>query len=1016
MSTISTGIGPISGLPINDLVESLVQIQRRPVVQLQTRLANITSQKAALLKISAQLLAIRNAATRFTQPAFLQATKAASSNEAVVLASATSGAAAGQFNITPRRLATSHQLLSNAFASADSAPIGPGTIVIESARATLHRATPLASLRGGDGVPTGTIRIQDRAGASVDLDLTAASTLDDIVAAINAQTRASVRARIDGDRLVVTDQTGLATGQLVISDLSGSTAADLGLLGSSGAGVRYGQDLVWISEATRLAELNDGNGVQRLRGLADFEVSLADGTVLRYDISGRLQASTPLALLNGGAGVPAGSIRMTNKAGVSQVIDLSQAEDIAGVKAAIEAAGLNISVLVGTNGLKLTDNSTGSRPTLIEEVGNGRTARALGLAGSFTGGAITGKPIYSVETVGDLLRLLNHHPLNNGRLLATISTAGKGLSLRDNTEGPGAFAVTALNDSKAAADLGLLGPAEGNTIQSRRLLAGPSTVLLRSLNGGAGVRTGIMRLTDRSGAVAEVDVTHADSLAEVIAAINASPTGIRIGVSSSGLGIEVSDSSGGAGPLRVEDVSGSTAADLRIAVDSAVSRHGSGNLQRQYISTATRLADFGIGGGFVRGRFRITDSSGASDIVDLTQGDEQTVLDVINEINSRPNIRVRASLNATGDGLLLTDEAQGAGRLKVAEEGGGTARSLGILGEAKAGSSVLDGSLETRIEVGGSDTLNDVLAAIRGSAASVSALVLRDGSTGSGYRLSLTSTRSGRDGAIAVEADSANLSFSTLVQGADAVALFGPANAARPLVLTSAGDTLTDVVPGVRLDLVNTSEQPVTVTIRRDVEAIVRDVSAFVTAYNAALGAINEATRYDAASQSRSVLTGDPTATRVRQRLLDLANRAVEGASAPYNRLAGAGVSFTTGGVLRLDEEKLRAALDANPAALENLFTTRDKGLGAIIEKEMKRLTEADGGLIPIQEQNLIESEELLNKRIRALETLVARRRERLLGQFSATETIIARLQAQQTALSGLSSLTLGAAGASGGR
>ncbi len=72
-------------------------------------------------------------------------------------------------------------------------------------------------------------------------------------------------------------------------------------------------------------------------------------------------------------------------------------------------------------------------------------------------------------------------------------------------------------------------------------------------------------------------------------------------------------------------------------------------------------------------------------------------------------------------------------------------------------------------------------------------------------------------------------------------------------------------------------------------------------------------------------------------------------------------------------------------------------------------MTKTDDGLLSIEQTTLDQSEERINQRITQMQTLLGRRRDRLLAQFSATESIIARLQSQQTALSGLSSLQFGA-------
>ena len=1006
MSIVSNGVGLISGLPISDMIDAMIKVQQQPVELLKTRVTNLTNKRTALLQISAQLMAMQNAASRLDSSDFFNTSKAASSDETSMLATASTGASAGQYTFTVRNLAASHQLISRGFASRSSTPVGGGTFTIETADALLNRSTSLGRLNGGDGVSAGKIRVTDRAGGIADVDLTSAQTIDDVVNAINGQTTADVQARIDGDRLVLEDKTGLATGALSVAEVGGgSTAADLGLLGSSTTGAITGSNLVSLSSRTQLGDLNDGNGVRRAKNQADFTVSLADGTTLAVNLSELLTQDTPLSLLNNGEGVPDGQIKLTNKAGKTATLDLSAATTIGDVKTAIESAGLNMTVsFVGAH-MVVTDGSTGKESTKIEEVGDGTTAQALGLAGSTTGKSLTGKDIYFVRTIGDVLRLINTSEGNGGKLVASISSDGLGLTLTDTTTGSGQLQVSAANGSKAAEDLGLLTAASGNQLQSERLLAGLSTVLTRSLNGGRGVGLGQIQMTDRAGTSATVDLTGAKTLADIIAAINAASTEITASVSASGLGIELTDSSNGSGSLQIADLTGTTAHDLNIAFDGAASKVSSGNLQKQYVSSATRLED--LRGGVPAGKFRITNSVGKSAVVDLTQGNEQTLQDVIDEINSR-GLNVTARVNDTGDGLLLEDTAGGGLQLTVAEEGNGTtAKALNILGSASSGKTTIDGSFESRITVTGTDTLDTLLTKIKASNAPVSAAIINDGSSGQAYRLSLTSSRSGRVGALAIDSGTTGLSFNTLVQGRDATVVLGPADAETPFVLSSSTNTLTDTINGVRLDLIAPSSKPVTITVTKDLDAVAQDLSTFVSAFNTVIGSIDKLSSYNADTETRGVLNADSTSSNIRSSLISMVNRSIVGLSGKYSRLSSVGITLSSGNTLTFDKDKFKEAMASDPNAVEQVFTKEDTGFGTVVKNEIKHFTDSDNGVITLADEAIQSSSKMLNDRITSMNTLIEKRRARLQEQFNAMESTLAKLQSQSTALSSLANFQL---------
>src|SRR5690606_37422088 len=88
---------------------------------------------------------------------------------------------------------------------------------------------------------------------------------------------------------------------------------------------------------------------------------------------------------------------------------------------------------------------------------------------------------------------------------------------------------------------------------------------LSALRGGAGIRRGAFRITDRSGKSATIDISDAVTLDDVVRKINtALDLGVRAAVDKEGL--TLTDISGGSGTLTVLDLGNSqAAADLGIA-------------------------------------------------------------------------------------------------------------------------------------------------------------------------------------------------------------------------------------------------------------------------------------------------------------------------------------------------------------------------------------------------------------------------------------------------------------------
>ena len=134
----------------------------------------------------------------------------------------------------------------------------------------------------------------------------------------------------------------------------------------------------------------------------------------------------------------------------------------------------------------------------------------------------------------------------------------------------------------------------------------------------------------------------------------------------------------------------------------------SGDLHLQTVSQNTLLSSYNGGAGVVEGSFQITDSAGVASTIQVTSS-MQTIGDVIDAIN-RGTTGVHADINSTGDGIVLTDTAHGAGTLSVTEGSSTTANDLNLLGAATTlnGVQTINGSTTQTITLKAGDTLTDL--------------------------------------------------------------------------------------------------------------------------------------------------------------------------------------------------------------------------------------------------------------------------------------------------------------------
>lgn len=227
------------------------------------------------------------------------------------------------------------------------------------------------------------------------------------------------------------------------------------------------------------------------------------------------------------------------------------------------------------------------------------------------------------------------------------------------------------------------------------------------------------------------------------------------------------------------------------------------------------------------------------------------------------------------------------------------------------------------IDIAEGATLQDVRSAINDVARSkgVQASVL---TSNDGQYLSVSADKTGA-------ANGFTLAFAS--GGSDLQALAGSLQERVPaadaevkidgLTVTADGNKITEAVPGLTLDLKTLGTS--TVAVSTDTAAAAKLVQDVVTAYNAALNAINTATKYDATNDAPSAFTGDAQMRSASGQLRSLMGNllgdlAAQGLDAKTLGLQTRGYP-SSDGTLVFDSSKFTAALAADPEKIRTAFT-----------------------------------------------------------------------------------------------
>jgi flagellar hook-associated protein 2 len=120
-------------------------------------------------------------------------------------------------------------------------------------------------------------------------------------------------------------------------------------------------------------------------------------------------------------------------------------------------------------------------------------------------------------------------------------------------------------------------------------------------------------------------------------------------------------------------------------------------------------------------------------------------------------------------------------------------------------------------------------------------------------------------------------------------------------------------------------------------------------------------------------------------------------------RLAEAGIGFTRTGELKFDRTAFTAALNADPAAVQSLFTDPQTGAFSEVNSLIDDYTSA-GGFLPDARLRLSNEIARVGRQMDDMSARLAVRRAALQAEFTAADEAMARLNSQKSSLSNITS------------
>jgi len=1031
MGRIQSNVGLITGIPITDTVDQLISVAAQPRDLLTTRNQGLQQQQLAVNSLSSRLLSLKFDLGKLKVSTPFQSRSVTSSNTEALTATITSTGRPplSTVSLQPVQTASSQQLISQRFESLDD--IQNTGLLSFGFGGSVNEGIALDELNDGTGVSRGEIKITDLAGNSAIIDLSLARTVDEVVEAINNQSALNITASVDGDRFTLTDNVGGASNLTVLEVNGGTTAADLGLSGivTTDATVS-GADVYGLHRGLKLSRLNDGNGVRTQENLNDIKITLADGTEKELDLSAATSLGDVIDLINEDEDL-AGKITAAI-AGDENRLQLTDSTSGGSTFSVVDsttgsaAADLGITTEASSGVITGERLIAGLRDTLTSSLNGGA---GLGTQGSIDltdrNGTTTNVDLSAAETLEEIVTAINNA---GSTVTAAINNAGSGILLTDTSGGTGNLTIANGDANNTADVLGITVDAAQDSIDSRSLNRQTlsEATLLSTLKGGEGITASDIRITDSAGVTDLFDLNETDNVArtigDVIDAINASAKiDVTASINETGDGILLTDGAGGDAALAVTDVNGTLAADLNLTRTSTTIDVD--NVSTQVIDGTSRfavdlsdiegdaqaisLASLNNGDGVSSGDILITDSSGnITALVDVNgEGSSiATIGDIIDTVNARAangGANVAASINESGTGIVLTDNATGAGNLTVVDVNGSAAADLNLLSKSTT-TDTINGIGAFTAQNASAGALQTVADRINELESGVTASILNDGQ---GFRLQLIVDQPGAANEILLDAEGSGFAFDEISSARDALLVIGGAGDPSSGVLVSSTDNdFSSVLDGIDLSIQASSDTPVEVTVTRSDEDLIDTVRGFVESYNAIRSNLEDLTDFNSEDFTTGLLFGTNEALRVDTELSRVVTDRYFGVG-NFQSLEAIGIGVDDQGQLELDTVKLQEAFADDPQSLQTFFTDESRGIAARFDAAIDSLAGAENGLLTNRNNSLQLTIDSNTQRIERFNESLDRQRETLLLQFFQLEQVIAGLQSNQTALSALQPL-----------
>jgi flagellar hook-associated protein 2 len=210
------------------------------------------------------------------------------------------------------------------------------------------------------------------------------------------------------------------------------------------------------------------------------------------------------------------------------------------------------------------------------------------------------------------------------------------------------------------------------------------------------------------------------------------------------------------------------------------------------------------------------------------------------------------------------------------------------------------------------------------------------------------------------------------------------------LAANSAGNSVSTAIDGLTLNLSTLGIS--TVSVADDPSKATSALTNLVNTYNSFVGIYQNLTKYDATSKTAGAMIGDATLNGINSTLSRIIGGSANGAT-----LSSIGISLQVDGTLKLDNDKLSAALGDGGKQVSDLFGG-DNGFSAQLGAQLTQWV-GDGGVLAGRTDSISQELKDLGDQQTALNARMDSLTARYQAQFTALDTLMSKLNSTSSYL-----------------